>query len=369
MTTHHQIPEAVDFARLTGDFDPAVSLYVATPADPAGREKRARTAFKSALDEAAGQLADPVGVVAQGEAILADARLWGSLSGSLAVFLTTTSSELFVLPNRLDDQVAVGTHFELGQLWRSVTQQQEALAMTLSAGAWQLWHATPAARIAPIELSGDYPSDAGKATKRASAGRGDDRLSGDPYDLYAKRVADAASAELAVIDPNNRLTLFVFADERLMHLFAERNNGRRIVGLPGNPDRVGVDELDATVRGLLDELNLGDTKEEIAELKDGDPGNIERDLAAIARMAVKGGVDTYWFDFTAGVPGTLDVTTGELSYADVATAATTAGVSDLLARVAQLVHESGGRVVAVRGSDLTEPWRGPALARLRFSLA
>jgi hypothetical protein len=154
-----------------------------------------------------------------------------------------------------------------------------------------------------------------------------------------------------------------------MHLFAERNNGRRIVGLPGNPDRVGVDELDATVRGLLDELNLGDTKTEIAQLKDGDPGNVERDLAAIARMAVKGGVDTYWFDFTAGVPGTLDVTTGELSYADAATAATTAGVSDLLARVAQLVHDSGGRVVAVRGSDLTEPWRGPALARLRFSLA
>lgn len=263
----------------------------------------------------------------------------------------------------------MGTHFELGQLWRGVTQQQEALALTLSAGAWQLWHATACTRIAPLELSGNYPAGAGKATKRASAGRRDDRLSGDPYDLYAKRVADAASAELAAIDPDNRLTLFVFGDERLMHLFAERNSGRRIVGLAGNPDRVGAAELDATVRGLLDELNLDDTKAEIAALKDGDPGNIERDLAAIARTAVKGGVDTYWFDVTAGVPGTLDVTTGELVYAEVATAATAAGVSDLLARVAQLVHESGGRVVAVRGSDLAEPWRGPALARLRFSLA
>ena len=292
-----------------------------------------------------------------------------TLSRSLAVFLTATRSELYVLPNILDDQVAVGTHFELGQLLRSVTQQQEALALTLSAEAWQLWHATPSARITPLELTGDHPGDAGKATQRASAGREDDRLGGDPYDVYAKRVADAASAELRRIDPDNRLTLLVFGDERLSHLFAERKDGRRIVGLAGNPDRVAPDELDATVRGLLDELNLSDTTAEIAALKDGTPGNVEHDLAAIARMAVKGAVDSYWFDFTAPVPGTLDLTTGELSHADVATAATTAGVSDLLARVAHLVYESGGRVVAVRGADLGESWGGPALARLRYALA
>lgn len=97
MTTHHQIPAAADFARLTGDVDPAVSIYLATSPDPAGRE-RARTAFKSALDDAAGQLADPVGVVAQGEAILADEQVWATVSRSLAAFLTATSSELYLLP-------------------------------------------------------------------------------------------------------------------------------------------------------------------------------------------------------------------------------------------------------------------------------
>ena len=30
MTIHHQIPTAGDFARLTGDFDPAVTIYLAT---------------------------------------------------------------------------------------------------------------------------------------------------------------------------------------------------------------------------------------------------------------------------------------------------------------------------------------------------
>lgn len=357
MSTHHTIPSAADFARLAGQFDPAVSLYLATSPDSADGP-RARIAFKSALADAAGQLADPDGVVAQGETILADDQLWATLSRSLAVFLTTTSSEVFVLPNRLDDQVAVGANFELGQLWRSVTQQQEALALTLSAGAWQLWHAKPFTRIAPLELTGDYPADAGKATKRASAGRGDDRLGGDPYDLYSKRVADAVSAELSEVDPDDRLTLFVFGEERLMHLFAERSTDRRIVGLAGNPDGVAPDDLDATVRGLLDELNLGDTKAEIAALKDGDRGVIERDLAAIARMAIKGGVDTFWFDFTEHVPGSLDVVTGALTYGDATTGPTSGEASDLLGRVAQLVHESGGRVVAVRGSDRAAGWQG-----------
>lgn len=46
----------------------------------------------------------------------------------------------------------------------------------------------------------------------------------------------------------------------------------------------------------------------------------------------RGGTPRWGFDFTAPVPGALDLMTGELSYADVAMAATTTGVSDLLAR-------------------------------------
>lgn len=223
------------------------------------------------IQPAASRLGDPAGLLAQGRAILDDAQMWAQLSRSLAVFLTGESAEAFVLPNRLADQVAVGTHFELGQLWRSLSQQQEALALTISADGWRLWHATPETRIAPLEPTGSYAADAGEATKRTSAGRGDDRLAGDPYELYVKRVADAASAELAAVDPGNRLTLFVFGEERLAHLFAGRKVGRRIVGLRGNPDRVGADELDATVRGMLDELNLTDTESELTALGRGRP--------------------------------------------------------------------------------------------------
>ena len=69
----------------------------------------------------------------------------------------------------------------------------------------------------------------------------------------------------AAIDPDNRLTLFVFGDERLMHLFAERNNSRRIVGLAANPDRVGVDELNRMPRlHMCGEQHDGQLREVLA---------------------------------------------------------------------------------------------------------
>lgn len=359
MTTHHALPTSDEFAGLRQEAGDAVSIYL--PTAPLATRLAAATALKSALDQVAVDHPRVGAATEHGRALLGDEALWSSLSRSLAVFLSANGAEVFVLPNRLEHQVSVGRGFELGQLWRSLTTTQEALALTVSADRWALWHATPDNRIIEVEVPGDHPADAGTATRRAAAGREDDRLSGDPYALYAKRVVDAVAAPLSSIDPRQELVLVVVGDERLMHLVAERVSGRRVVGLPGNPDRIDVAELDSGVRELLDELNVADTRAEVAGLLDGDQANVERDLAAIARMAVKSGIDTFWFDMTTSVPGELDPITGELTYDDTG--------SDLLAPVAGLVHDNGGRVVAVRGKDLHDQWTGPALARLRFSLA
>lgn len=374
MSVHHELPTLADMKALSGDHPAAVSVYLATSPVPAERE-RAQVALKSAFDRALGELEDhgvdrPTRLVLaeRRDEVLADAELWGTLSRSLAVFAAPDLLEVFVLPSRLEDETAVGTHFTLGQLWRPVSQAQEAFAVTLSANEWALWHATPEDRMQEVELSGEHPASAAEATNRTSAGRGDDRLAGDPYDLYAKRVADAARTELARLDPLEKLPLVIFADEQLIARFTERKEGRRILPVPGSPDRLPAAELDAAVRDLLADLNVADAQADIAALKDGDPGVLERDLAAIARQAVAGAVDTYWFDFSAEVPGTLDAGTGDLSYHQ-GEGMFAPGVSDLLDAVASLVHERGGRVVAVRGADLPGPWVGPALAKLRFSVA
>lgn len=371
MSTHHQLPTPDDLRALDGDFAGAVSVYVETSPQPSERE-RAQVALKSGFDAALREL-DEHGVdrgvresiAAARDAILDDHELWGKLSRSLAVFAAPGVSEVFVLPNQLEDEVHAGVHFAVGQLLRSVTQPQEAFAITLSENAWGLWHATAEDRVAPIELAGTYPGSAAEATNRDAAGRGDDRLSGDVHDLYAKRVADAARTELARLDPDEKLTLFVFADETIAAQFGQRKDGRRLVSIPGNPDRINAAQIDEEIREQLAALNVADTEAELEALGDGDPGRMERDLAAIARQAVSGAVDTFWFDVTRDVWGTLDPASGELTYERTADLFAPA-VSDLLAKVALLVLDQGGRVVAVRPDHLGDAWEGPALARLRY---
>ena len=120
------------------------------------------------------------------------------------------------------------------------------------------------------------------------------------------------------------------------------------------------------IRDRLAQLNVGDTAAELEALAEGDPGRVERDLAAIARQAAVGAVDAYWFDFTRDVWGRLDPGTGELVFDPITSGDFVPGVADLLGQVAQLVLDRGGRVVAVRGADLGEGWTGPAVARLRY---
>ena len=180
MSIHFTLPTPADFDLLSKAQDIAVTVYVETAPTVADAE-RAKVAFKSAFDDALNQLEDagishPVRTeIAQSRDEIIASDIWHKLSRSLAVFVAPGSSEVFVLPNRIEDHFDAGTTFSLGLLWRSVTQIQEAFALTLSANEWALWHATPTARAVELKLAGDYPASAGDATNRGSAGRGDDR--------------------------------------------------------------------------------------------------------------------------------------------------------------------------------------------------
>ena len=50
-------------------------------------------------------------------------------------------------------------------------------------------------------------------------------------------------------------------------------------------------------------------------LAEGSAGRVERDLAAIGRLAADGAVETLWFDFTTSVNGTLDPESGAIEFA------------------------------------------------------
>jgi len=357
--------------------------------------ERAEVAVKSAFDEAIEQLksADASGpeiaaVRAERDRILGDLQLWGSLARSMAIFVAPDFSELFVLPNRLDDAVHVGSHFTLGQLLRAPSQDQEAYAVAISANEWSLWHATPTDRAVQMPIDPSLPKNADEASNREPGDVGnrrvgghgdrgmseDDRRSGT-IDIYAKRVADAVRQELQVHDPEERVPLFVFAAEPTLSQFLERaHNHRRLAAVPGAPDRLGASEIDEAVRLQLATLNISEAETALHGLAEGSAGRVERDLAAIGRLAADGAVETLWFDFTTSVNGTLDQESGAIEFATGNGTGENLGdgthAGDLLPQLALLVMAKGGKVVTVRSSDLDGTvWSGPAMAELRYALA
>lgn len=399
MSVHYELPTTADFAELAGPHHPAITIYASTSPVVSERE-RAEVAVKSAFDDAIEQVKsggssgpELDGLRRARDQILGDLRLWARLARSLAIFVAPGFSEVFVLPNRLDDALHVGSHFTLGQLLRAPSQDQEAFALTLSAHEWYLWHATPTDRAGKLDVDPSGAANLDEATNRepgedkprgsnrgiASQG-GASRLMGDEgrktlLDLYAKRVADVVRRELQQRDPDERVPLFVFAAEPLLSLFIDRSrNGRRIVAAPGAPDRLGAAEIDDAVRQQLSRLNIDEARSALWQLTEGTAGRVERDLAAIGREAADGAVETFWFDFTTTVNGTLDRESGAIQFAtgngtgENLVDGTHAG--DLLPQLALLVISKGGKVVTVRSEDLDDNvWSGPAMAELRFALA
>ncbi|MFE6965429.1 hypothetical protein ACFVAJ_09960 [Agromyces sp. NPDC057679] len=399
MTIHYELPTTADFAALAGVHHPAITVYLSTSPVVSERE-RSEVAARSAFDEAIEQVrsngassAEVAALRAERDAVIGDQRLWGGLARSMAIFVAPGFNEVFVLPNRLDDAWHVGSHFTLGQLLRAPSQDQEAFALTLSAHEWSLWHATPTDRAAKLEIDQSGAANLDEATNRepnedkprganrgTSSQGGASRLMGDEgrktlLDQYSKRVIEIARRELLARDPDERVPVFVFAAEPLLSLFlANTRNSRRVIAVPGSPDRLGPAEVDEALRLQLSKLNVHEAEQTLRVLTEGTAGRVERDLAAIGREAADGAVETLWFDFTTSVNGTLDQESGAIEFAsdhgsgETLVDGTHAG--DLLPQLALLVISKGGKVVTVRSDDLDGTvWAGPAMAELRFALA
>ncbi|GAA1796768.1 hypothetical protein [Agromyces neolithicus] len=395
MTVHYQLPTAADFATLAGTHHPSITIYASTSPVVSERERSA-VAVKSAFDDAIEQVkasgasnAELEALRAERNSIVGDQQLWAGLSRSIAIFVGPDCSEVFVLPNRLDDAVHVGSHFTLGQLLRAPSQDQEAYALTVSANEWSLWHATPTDRAVKLEVDTAAAANVEAATHREPGEvrprggrlRGDrSRLTGDEgkktlSDIYAKRVADTVRGELMKLDPDLKVPIFVFATEPLLSQLMDRaKSGRRVIPVPGNPDELGAAEVDEAIRLQLARLNVTEAEAELRDLTEGTAGRVERDLAAIGREAADGAVERFWFDFTSSVNGTLDRETGAIEFAsDHGSGQTLADgthAGDLLPQLALLVISKGGKVVTVRSDDFDGGvWDGPAIAELRFALA
>jgi len=385
MTTHHELPTSDDLELLSARTEHAITIYLPTSPNPQERSV-ARTALKSAFDDAVRRVKEDgakhgllESLRAQWQAVDQDQDLWGTLSSSLAIFLAPDVNEVFVLPNNLEAQSQLSDHFDLGQLLRSVTFPHEAYALTLSANSWGLWHATAHARIAPLELEGDYPTDAADATNRETI-RGRDKnrsLVGDEgkkalLDKYAHRVAEAVTTELNRRKVGAGTPFFVFAVEPLLSQFTERFD-RAVIQVPGAAERLAADQIDDQVRRGLDGHFAEQVNARLSRIADTvSSGLVATDLVDISKAAARGLVDTLLFNFTLDVYGRIDDVSGALERVAEGERTLPDGspAYDLLSQIAVRVLRQGGTVFAVRDDEVSHLlWNSVAVAHLRGTLA
>jgi hypothetical protein len=368
---HTDIPTRSDFEQLLSIREPAcVSIYL--PTTPAERGERDRLEFKNLAAEALEQLASaPMERGAMSDLrdlfddLLEDDAFWARQAHSLAIFATPSAARSFQVPNQLSPMAEVSDRFHVKPLLRSATFPHTAFVLALSQNAVRLVEVSPDAPPATVQVPG-MPSDASSAVGKASiADRSPDRrvqgAEGQKLRLrqYARRVEEALRPILSGLD----LPLILAGTEPLTTIFPSVSTYPHLAPtvIEGNPDTKSDGELADASRRVLDELYARELTE-LRELYEQrvPQGRASDDLAAIARAATFGAVDTAFVDIDDAVPGFLDETDGALTLDD-SDDAKNYGVVDEIARRVLLAR---GRVLAVRREDI--PGDGPAAAILRY---
>jgi Bacterial archaeo-eukaryotic release factor family 11 len=285
------------------------------------------------------------------DSIIEDDDFWTRQRDTLAIFISPGHEVTFRLPNQLAEATHVGERFFVKPLLRATTFPHAAYVLALSKGEARLleiFNDGP-----PVEVAvPDMPRDAWvPPANHFHMAR--DRA-------YVRLVDHAIRPILNGSD----LPVIVAATEGINALFRTVNSSPRLVDrrVPGNPEELSDLELADAARTLLDEVyatQLADLELLVDERNS--QGRAAFDLADIARFATIGAVDTVVLDVDIHVPGTVDEATGAVEFADEGSAETY-GVTDEIAR---RVLRNGGRVVAVRASEV--PMGGSAAAILRYT--
>jgi hypothetical protein len=374
MAAHTDIPTRADLDRLLAVRRAGcVSIYL--PTSPITQDADAdRIELKNLAAEAINQLTQAgadkhaVDAVAEGlDDLVDDEVFWSRQSHSLAVFATPDGVRTFRLPNQLTSVVEVSDRFHVKPLLRTVTFPQSAFVLALSQNAVRLVEVSADAAAAEVPVPG-MPSDAASAVGKASIGdrSADRRIQGSEgqkirLGQYARQIEEALRPVLSGHD----LPLILATTEPLGSIFRAAGTYAHLVEpvIAGNPDETSDAELAQASRGVLDEVYAA----ELAELRDlyatrSPQGRASDDVAAIARAATFGAVDTLFVDIDAAMPGFVDDEDGTLTLDDGDDAANY-GVLDEIARRVLLAR---GRVLAVRADAI--PADGPVAAILRYPI-
>ena len=369
---HTDTPTRDELDRLFTTRDAAtVSIYL--PTDPVSDGAAERIALKNAKRAAVQQLvdagvtrADVAAISEELDGLVEDTEFWRYQARALAVLASPTSVRTFRLATaQAGEIVDVSDRFLVKPLLRAVVFPQAALILALSQGSVRLVELV--ADAPPFEVAvPDMPASAADAVSKASiTDRSPSRrLTGSEgqkvrITQYARQVDQAIRSTVTAAG----LPLILVATSPTDQLF------RTVCSYPGlaarsvneSPEGWSDTDLATAARPVLDDVHaaklrgvLATYEERVAQHR------AETDLAALARAATYGMIDTLLVDLDAFVPGTIDGE-GALDYAETDDA-TTYGVTDEIARRTWL---AGGAVIPIRQDDL--PSDTPVAGLLRWA--
>jgi hypothetical protein len=369
---HVDVPTRAQLDRLLASrHSSSVSLYI--PTDPASRDGAERIELKNLAAEAVRQLessgtakSDVADIDAAVGDLVDDEEFWRYRARSLAVFVTPESLTTFRLANRLVALAEVSDRFHLKPLLRSVTFPQTAFVLALAQGSARLLEVVADLPPSAVDLP-DLPADAASAVGKSSIKDRSPvgRIQGSEGQKvrlrqYARRIDEALRPLLNGLD----VPLILAAAEPLESIFRSVNSYPHLATptIQGNPEHTSDADLAGRARTVLDGIYAEEleTIRQLYERRSAE-GRAAADIAAVARAATYGAVDTALVDIDEVVPGSIDEQSGAVTF-DATDDAVNYGVVDEIARRVWL---SGGRVLAVRRDDI--PGRGSVAAILRYS--
>lgn len=301
------------------------------------------------------------------EDLLEDEAFWRLQANSLAVLLTPDDMRTFRLANRLKPSLEVSDRFHLKPLLRAVAFPHAAYVLAISENAVRLVQFNADGEAQEIKVPG-LPKDAASSVHKATLNsRGPlGRIQGSEGQKvrlaqYARIVDGAIRPILAGLD----VPLILAASEPLAAIYRSANSFPGLIpqGVTTTDDRTSDAELAAAARPILDsqyEAEIVSIRQTL-DAKAG-AGRAFTDLSDVARAATFGAIDTLLVDIDASMPGTIDDTSGKVALAEVVGSST----YDVIDEIAARTINAGGRVLAVRSTDI--PGGGPTAAILRFGV-
>lgn len=353
--------------------DASISIYLATTAQTQAIDQ-ARIQLGNLLKEAVEQLeavGTPKRTIWPIEEVVQDLQdddeFWKFQANSLAIFVTPEGLRSFRLPNHLQDMVQVSDRFHLKPLLRATSVNQHAFVLALEENGVRLVEVSadmPAEEIRVANMPKDAASAVGTANvnSRSYAQR---KGGGEGQKVLLRAYARQVDAALRPVLTGRHEPLILAATEPMASIFRSVNSydGLAAEGIATSPNRMSPAELSEAARPILDKLHA-DLIGEVHALYNAreNEGRATTQVARAARAATFGAVDTLLVDIDEVVAGSVDETSGEITFEDSESAASYGVVDEIAGRVLL----SGGRVLAVRRDEIPQ---GESLAAiLRYAV-